>query len=138
MARFKIRRKMSDRMVAGVCSAIAATMNIDPLWIRVAVVAAGIFVFPWVFLAYLIAAIIIPKDDSENYVMGEAEYRKVYRIKEGKMVGGVCTGLEKYFDVDVVAIRLLFIVSLFMGFGFILYPILWIITPLYKPQLVTN
>ena len=136
MARFKIRRKMSDRMVAGVCSAIAASMNIDPLWIRVAVVATGILFFPWVFVAYLIAAVIIPKDESEEYQI--EEYKKVYRIKQGRMIGGVCTGLEKYFDVDVVAIRLLFIASFFIGIGIILYPILWIITPAYKPQLAAS
>ena len=126
---------MNDRMVAGVCSAIANAIGIDPLWIRVLVITAGVLAFPWAFVAYVIAAIIIPKDDSETIEF--EPYKKVYRIKEGKKIGGVCAGLEKYFDVDVVGIRLLFVLSTFMGFGLLFYLILWMITPLYKPTLVT-
>lgn len=133
MAKFKIRRKMNNRIVADVCSAIASTMNIDPIWIRLTVVVAGLLVFPWVFLVYIISAIIIPMDDSENHVI--EEYKKVYRVKEGKKLGGVCTGLEKYFDIDVVAIRLGFVLSTFMGFGLLIYLILWMITPVYKPTI---
>lgn len=32
-----------------------------------------------------------------------------YRIEEGKMLSGVCTGLAAYFDIDVTLIRLLWV-----------------------------
>ena len=27
--------------------------------------------------------------------------KKLYRIKQGKMIAGVCNGLAAYFDIDV-------------------------------------
>ena len=46
------------------------------------------------------------------------------------MLGGVASGIAAYFGVDITVIRLVFVLSIFLGgFGFILYIILWIITP---------
>jgi phage shock protein PspC (stress-responsive transcriptional regulator) len=76
---------------------------------------------------YLIAVIIIPK---ENVAFEEIKYKKFYRIKSNHLLGGVCTGLESYFSVDVVLFRILFIGSIFLGgIGLLLYLLLWIITP---------
>lgn len=42
--------------------------------------------------------------------------RRLYRIEEGRMWAGVCTGLAAYFGVDVVWVRLMFILlTLFTG-----------------------
>ena len=32
--------------------------------------------------------------------------KKLYRIREGKMVCGVCGGIAKYFGIDVSLVRL--------------------------------
>lgn len=52
------------------------------------------------------------------------------RHKNG-VVSGVCLGLSEYFDIDVVIIRLLFILLFIFGYGSILiYLILFIALPL--------
>lgn len=45
-----------------------------------------------------------------------------------RMIAGVCDGIARYFDIDVVAVRLVFLLLLlFIGGGFLLYLILWIV-----------
>lgn len=41
--------------------------------------------------------------------------KKLYRIMEGKMLCGVCTGLADYFALDVSIIRLIFVVATLAG-----------------------
>jgi phage shock protein C len=56
--------------------------------------------------------------------------KKLYRDEYHKVIGGVCSGLADYFDMDVTVIRLLFAFSvIIMGVGFIPYIILWIVLP---------
>ena len=46
------------------------------------------------------------------------------------MIGGVCSGLAAYFDIDVTLIRIVFLALLLAGsFGFWLYLIIWIVAP---------
>ncbi len=56
--------------------------------------------------------------------------KKLYRDEDHGMIGGVCTGLGHYFGIDLVWIRLLFLI-LFFGFGtgLIAYLVLWIAMP---------
>ena len=50
------------------------------------------------------------------------------------MVGGVCTGLGEYFNVDPVIIRIVFIVLAIQGgVGFIAYIVLWMVVPYQAP-----
>ena len=64
--------------------------------------------------------------------------QKLYRIRKNKMIGGVAAGLSEYFDVDVVFIRLFFVLATFFGgIGIISYFVLWIITP-EKETYMTN
>ena len=52
----------------------------------------------------------------------------LYRYPEDKMIGGVCGGIGRYFDVDTTLIRVLFVVlALAGGSGLIAYVILWIV-----------
>mgnify|MGYP001033642837 CR=1 FL=1 len=56
--------------------------------------------------------------------------KKLYRSRKDKIIGGVCGGLGKYFDIDPVLIRVLFVfLTFFHGSGLILYLILLIIVP---------
>ena len=56
--------------------------------------------------------------------------KKLYRQKNNKMIGGVCAGIAKYFDIDVTVVRLIWAIStLFWGTGIILYILAWIIIP---------
>jgi len=57
--------------------------------------------------------------------------KRFYRSRKHKMLGGVAGGLAEYFKVDVILVRLLFVlVFLAVGGGLLIYLILWIITPL--------
>jgi phage shock protein C len=56
--------------------------------------------------------------------------KKLYRSSKDKMLGGVAAGLAEYFDIDPTIVRVLFVVTLFLGgTGVLAYIILWIIVP---------
>ncbi|HLN74765.1 MAG TPA: PspC domain-containing protein [Prolixibacteraceae bacterium] len=59
--------------------------------------------------------------------------RRLYRDGENRVLGGVCSGLSAYFNVDVVVFRIIFVLALFLAFGSVLvYIILWIAVPKAK------
>ena len=55
--------------------------------------------------------------------------KTLYRIREGKMICGVCGGLAEYFNVDPNLIRLVALLFGFTGAGIIVYIIAAIILP---------
>jgi phage shock protein PspC (stress-responsive transcriptional regulator) len=56
--------------------------------------------------------------------------RRLYRIREGAKIGGVCNGLAAYFGIEVTIVRLLFVfVALTFGAGVLLYFIMMFIIP---------
>lgn len=56
--------------------------------------------------------------------------KKLYRDESRKTIAGVCAGLADYFVVDVILIRLLFVLALILkGGGLLVYVILWIVMP---------
>ncbi len=57
-------------------------------------------------------------------------YRRMYRDPDDKPIGGVCSGLGYYFNTDPLLIRVLFVIALFIGFGFLAYIVLWIALPM--------
>ena len=55
---------------------------------------------------------------------------RLYRSEQNKTIGGVCSGLADYFNLDVSLIRIAFVLLLlFGGGGFLAYVILWIVVP---------
>jgi phage shock protein C len=56
--------------------------------------------------------------------------KRLLRIRQGRLVAGVCTGLAAYFGVDVNLVRLAFgVLTVFYGLGILLYLIAWLILP---------
>jgi phage shock protein PspC (stress-responsive transcriptional regulator) len=55
--------------------------------------------------------------------------RRIYRDPDDRMIGGVCGGLAAYLGIDPVIVRILFILFLIFGIGFLVYIILWIVVP---------
>ncbi len=56
--------------------------------------------------------------------------RRLFRSKKERVLGGVAGGLAEYFEVDVVLVRLLWVLAAFVGGGGILaYIVAWIIIP---------
>ncbi len=61
---------------------------------------------------------------------GQRPRRRFYRDPDDSMIGGVCSGLAAYFDIDTVLMRVIAVVALFLGSaGFWIYVILWIAVP---------
>ena len=59
------------------------------------------------------------------------EEKRLVRVEENKIVGGVCTGVAKYFGLRVGKVRLAWLIlTLFATAGFWLYVILWLVLPL--------
>ncbi|HCJ40427.1 PspC domain-containing protein [uncultured Ruminococcus sp.] len=56
--------------------------------------------------------------------------KRLYRIRNGAKISGVCMGLAEYLGIDVNIIRILAVVSLFCGgFGFLAYIVAVMILP---------
>ncbi|MFT5360092.1 MAG: phage shock protein PspC (stress-responsive transcriptional regulator) [Candidatus Paceibacteria bacterium] len=56
--------------------------------------------------------------------------KRLYRDTEDVVIGGVASGIARYFSVDPVITRVLFVIfGIFGGFGLPAYILLWIIVP---------
>ncbi len=78
---------------------------------------------------YMVDEELFTDDSGKNYSR-KSSHKKLYRDGEDKFLGGVSSGIAHYFDVDVIWIRLAWLIAAFgIGFGFIVYPILWILLP---------
>lgn len=131
----KARRFYRDtkrRVVGGVASGIANYFGMDPIWIRLLMLAFLFNIFFWglsgfIFLTYIILWIAIPGNDQLD---DDKAVKKLFRSTDDRVLGGVSGGIASYFGTDPVVIRVLFILSIFLGgAGLLAYLILWIITP---------
>ena len=78
---------------------------------------------------YLIDEELFTDDSGKNY-QRKSTKKKLFRDGEDKFIGGVSSGIAHYFDVDAIWIRIAWLVATFgLGFGPILYIILWILLP---------
>lgn len=58
------------------------------------------------------------------------DYRKLYRARSERMLGGVAGGLGEFLSIDPTLIRLLFLLTLVLGgAGFWAYIVMWVIVP---------
>ncbi len=56
--------------------------------------------------------------------------KKLQRDTQHKVIGGVCSGLANYFDIDASLVRLLFAIAFFVfSSGFWIYLLLWLVMP---------
>ena len=61
--------------------------------------------------------------------------KKLYRIREGRKLAGVCGGLGEYFEIDPTLVRLAWVLLIFLGgSGVLAYIIAALIIP-EKPQM---
>ena len=68
-------------------------------------------------------------DDSQGDGQGArpAGARRLYRIRDGALIGGVCTGIAAYFRIHVTLVRLLFVATL--GLGLAWYLVMMFVVP---------
>jgi phage shock protein PspC (stress-responsive transcriptional regulator) len=65
---------------------------------------------------------------NEGFAGGQSTTsRRLYRDENHKVLGGVCSGIANYFNVDPLLIRILFVI--FLGVAFWVYIIMWIAVP---------
>jgi phage shock protein C len=57
--------------------------------------------------------------------------RRLYRVASQKRIAGVCSGLARYFEVDVTLVRLLVVAGTLCsgGLGLLAYIAAWIVMP---------
>ncbi len=68
------------------------------------------------------------KTTSEPYT--QKIRRRLYRDPDHRILGGVTSGLANYLGIDIVIMRLIFLVLVFVyGVGILPYIILWIVVP---------
>jgi len=57
-------------------------------------------------------------------------YHRMYRDPDHRVIGGVCSGMGAYWDIDPVIVRIIFIaLALGGGLGVLVYLILYIVIP---------
>lgn len=148
----KLTRLENRKILGGVCAGMAHYLSIDPLWTRLVALLLlfsgkldfgrpGWDFLPWNFkfsfslgiwalIAYVILWVILPVSHEEPE---DKHIKKLYRNPDDRTLGGVASGLAAYFNIEVLWVRLLFIALIFAGgAGFVIYIILWIITPQAK------
>lgn len=56
--------------------------------------------------------------------------KRLTRSRKDRVIAGVCGGLAKYFGLDPILIRAIFLIALLgFGTGLLPYIILWIVMP---------
>lgn len=122
----KLLRDQKRKILGGVCAGLGNYFSVDPLWFRL-LFAALLFVGGFAIIAYILMWIVIPG----SYALEEPEFgKKMFRDPQTKVIGGVSGGLAAYFGIDLVLVRLLFVILTFTGgLGLLLYIILWVCLP---------
>ncbi len=105
--RGRFYRNADDKIIGGVCSGLANYLGVDPVIIRI----FAVVFFTAFFWIYILLMIIVPSKSIETDVT-----KRLFRDVENKWLGGVCSGMAAYFNVNVIIPRLLFFVPFFIWF----------------------
>lgn len=122
----RLYRDQKRKILGGVCSGIANYFGIDAVWIRLLF---GVLAFAYGFtiIVYLIMWAAVPGSfDLDEPVAA----KKMFRDGERKVIGGVSGGVAAFFGMDIILVRVLFVVfAALFGIGFAVYIVLWIALP---------
>lgn len=127
----RLYRDEKRKVLGGVAAGIAHYASVDPIWIRLLFLAPIIGVFFEAFFGGLVITYVVLwiATPGSKELEEDKKMKKLFRSEDEKVLGGVASGLATYFGVEVVVVRILFVVSIFFVAGVFLYIILWIITP---------
>jgi phage shock protein PspC (stress-responsive transcriptional regulator) len=68
-------------------------------------------------------------DDEPTY-RSRTSHKKLFRDTDDKFLGGVCSGLAHYIGIDIIWMRIIWLILLFFfGTGVLIYILLWILIP---------
>lgn len=100
----KLVRNLNDKVLGGVCSGLARYFNADPVLIRI-LMALGFFFYGTTVLLYILLWIILPA----TYLTHTTSLkRRWYRTDEGKLLGGVCSGMSYHLRISKQWLRFIF------------------------------
>lgn len=69
-------------------------------------------------------------NQQKDFRQSSGRSKRIFRDPDDKVLGGVCSGLATYFNVDPLWFRLAFAGAFFLaGTGFLFYILLWIVIP---------
>ena len=131
----KLYRDSQRKLLGGVCAGLAHNLGFDPLWIRlfflflflgIGPITAG--AFSGIMVVFYVACwIAFPA----NPALEEDErIRKFYRNPDGKVLGGVMSGIASFTGWDLGMLRFVSVLTIILfGSGIIIYVILWVIAP---------
>jgi phage shock protein PspC (stress-responsive transcriptional regulator) len=131
----KLYRDTKRQLLGGVCAGLAHNLGFDPLWIRlfflflflgIGPITAGAFsgVMVIFYITCWIAFPANPALEEDNRI------RKFYRNPDGKVLGGVMSGIASFTGWDLGMLRFVSVLSIFLfGSGIVIYLILWAIAP---------
>jgi len=122
----QLYRDQKRKILGGVCAGLGSYFNVDPLWIRL-LFAALLFVYGITAIVYIVMWIVVPG----SYDLDEPEFgKKMFRDPQTKVIGGVSGGVAAYLGIDIILVRVLFLLLAFAGgLGVFLYIILWVCLP---------
>jgi len=70
------------------------------------------------------------EDEPNTKRSSNTNTKKLFRDGDDKFLGGVCSGLAHYVGIEVIWMRIIWLILLFgFGIGFLIYPLLWILIP---------
>jgi phage shock protein PspC (stress-responsive transcriptional regulator) len=102
-AKAHLTRSRKEKMVGGVCGGLASYFNIDPTIIRIAL---ALITLAWGagLIVYLLLWAILPESEDTT----PSVKRRLYRNPKQKVVGGVCSGIAAYANIDPIIPRIIF------------------------------
>ena len=106
----RLYRDSSDKFIGGVCSGIAAYLNVDPAIVRILFAIITFGGFGLGFVAYILLWIILPEKDIENY-----SGKRLYRNPDDRIISGVAGGLAAYFNTRASIIRIIFVAPILLS-----------------------
>jgi len=109
-AKRRLYRDTSDKFIGGVCSGIAAYLNVDPAIVRILFAIITFGGFGLGFLVYILLWIILPEKEIESF-----GGKRLYRNPDDKMIAGVAGGLAAYFNIKTSTVRLIFLAPLLLS-----------------------
>ena len=102
----RLFRDEHNKVLGGVCSGIANYFSVEPLLVRI----LWFFLIGVNILGYLILWIAVPSSSVKE--VGGVR-KRLFRDIDKKIIGGVASGLSKYFGIQVWIIRVLFLIPFF-------------------------
>ena len=69
------------------------------------------------------------EEEPEEKTAGQQSNKRLYRDPDSTVLGGVCSGVGHYLNIDAVWIRLIFLAMVWSGVSILFYFILWAIIP---------